>query len=236
MPEKSSRPARRTDAAVRAIEDLILEEGLTRGDPLPTEGELGERLGMSRSSVREAVKILASLDIVDVRHGHGSFVGELSLAPLVNGLMFRARLDRKDGLRSLREIVTVRRGLDLSLADDLAEVYRGTDNPHLRAHVERMRELEGTGESIAAPDSAFHRELIAPLDNRLVQQLVQAFWEVHTHALPVLGIGTARGVRRTIEAHEAMIDALEDGDAARFQQAVREHYTPLEEALDAAVG
>lgn len=99
--------------AVGSIQDLILVEGLGPGDPMPTENELCEQLAISRSSVREAMRTLASLDIVEVRHGHGTFVGQLSLAPLVDGLLFRARLDDGNDLRALREVVELRIALDL---------------------------------------------------------------------------------------------------------------------------
>src|SRR5690625_7067445 len=91
-------------SATEAIKDLILAEGLRPGDPMPTESALCERLGISRSSVREAIRTLSSLDIVEVRHGHGTFVGGLSLAPLVNGLDFRARAESHDELRTLRQV------------------------------------------------------------------------------------------------------------------------------------
>src|SRR5690625_4162533 len=76
------RSKRAGGSAVAWIQDLILAEGLAPGDPMPTEGALCEQLGISRSSVREAMRTLASLDIVEVRHGHGTFVGQLSLSPL----------------------------------------------------------------------------------------------------------------------------------------------------------
>src|SRR5699024_7557803 len=112
-------------SATEAIKELILAEGLRPGDPMPTESSLCERLGISRSSVREAIRTLSSLDIVEVRHGHGTFVGGLSLAPLVHGLNFRARSDAHEDLRTLREVLEVRIALDLSVAEKLVEQYRG---------------------------------------------------------------------------------------------------------------
>ena len=63
--------ARRHEVTER-IKHYILENKLQPGDPLPTEAELCDALGASRTSIREAVKTLNALDIVNVRHGHGT--------------------------------------------------------------------------------------------------------------------------------------------------------------------
>lgn len=225
------RVGRRGGETVRAIQDLILEEGLRPGDPLPTESALCERLGVSRSSVREAVRTLSSLDIIEVRHGHGTFVGGLSLAPLVDGLLFRARLGSADDTRVLREVVQVRIALDLAVADQLVEAYRGTRNPELTALVDEMQSLAARGTSFADADIAFHDALLRPVDNELVRQLVSAFWEIHTAALPLLGIAPDADILDTIQAHRGMVEALESGDAAGYRRAVAAHYAPLQRVL-----
>ena len=219
---------------VERIQELILAEGLRPGDPLPTESALCERLGVSRSSVREAMRTLASLDIVEVRHGHGTFVGQLSLAPLVDGLLFRARLDDGNDLRALREVVELRIAIDLSVADQLVEIYRGTSNPELEGLVEQMRELAADGRSFPEADAAFHTALFAQLGNGLLRQLAQAFWEIHTVAVPLLQLPPSKDILDTVDAHQAMLSALEAGDADAYRAAVVEHYRPLGRVLDHA--
>lgn len=221
-------------SVVAQIQDLILAEGLTPGDPMPTEGALCEQLGISRSSVREAMRTLVSLDIVEVRHGHGTFVGQLSLSPLVDGLLFRARLNDGNDLRALREVVEVRIALDLSVTEQLVEHYRGTTNPELTGLVDEMQQLASRGEAFASVDAAFHSTLLAPLPNGLLRQLAQAFWEIQTVAVPLLGIAPAERIIDTVNAHQAMLAALEAGDAPAYREAVIEHYRPLEAMLDAS--
>ena len=222
------------NGTVERIQDLILAEGMVPGDPMPTETALCERLEISRSSVREAMRTLASLDIVEVRHGHGTFVGQLSLAPLVDGLLFRARLDDGNDLRALREVVELRIALDLSVADQLVEIYRGSVNPELESHVAEMRELAGRRQPFPEADAAFHNALFSRLPNSLLRQLAQAFWEIHTTAVPMLNIAQADDILVTVDAHQAMLTALEAGDADAYREAVIEHYRPLGRTLDAA--
>lgn len=228
------RSKRAVGSVVAQIQDLILADGLVPGDPMPTEGTLCEQLGISRSSVREAMRTLASLDIVEVRHGHGTFVGQLSLSPLVDGLLFRARLNDGNDLRALREVVEVRIALDLSVAEQLVEHYRDTTNPELTGLVDEMRRLASQGEAFATVDAAFHNALLAPLPNGLLRQLAQAFWEIHTVAVPLLGIAPAERIIDTVNAHQAMLNALQTGDVEAYRQAVLAHYRPLEGVLDAA--
>nr|WP_306238976.1 GntR family transcriptional regulator [Ornithinimicrobium cryptoxanthini] len=217
------------------IKGFIRDEGLTPGDPLPTEAELGDALGVSRSSVREAIRTLESLDIVKVRHGYGTYVGGLSLAPLVSGLIFRGSLNQDGSFRTLREVLQVRIALDLGVADELSQVYRGTTNDELRELVDEMRRRSHAGEFFTDQDGEFHRRLLSPLDNTIVRQLVGAFWEVHTCVVPMLAIPTSAAIDDTVEAHEHMLSALEEGDSLAYQEAVIQHYAPLQRSIELAV-
>jgi DNA-binding FadR family transcriptional regulator len=224
--------ARRATTADR-IKDFILTEGLQPGDPLPTETELCELLEVSRSSVREAVRTLATLGIVEVRHGWGSYVGPMSLDALVETLVFRGVLSPGDDLKALREVLEVRRALDLATADDVTTALRGGTHPRLHALVDDMVRLAREGSTFQEQDRAFHTEMLAEIDNSLVGQLVTAFWDVHFAVLPKLGVTLPDDLTDTAEAHRAMLVAAEAGDADAYRRAVVEHYAPLERSLDA---
>lgn len=221
-------------STVEAIKGFILDKGLGPGEPMPTEAELCASLGVSRSSVREAMRTLASLDIVEVRHGHGTFVGQLSLSPLVSGLVFRSQLNPGGGFASLRDVVDFRIALDLGIAEELVELHRGKEHPELEQLVEGMRERTARGETFAEEDGAFHAGLLVGLDNTLVRQLVAALWEVHTEVVPRLGIAQSEDIQHTVEAHAHMLQALEAGDLEGYREAVVEHYRPLSKVIDAA--
>lgn len=219
-------------SAVEAIKAYILERGLAPGDPLPTEAELCSSLGVSRSSVREAIRTLVSLDIVDVRHGHGTTVGGLSLAPFVNGLVFRSLLNPGGGLTTLREVVELRQGIDLLAAEPLVENYRGQDTAELQALVDQMRAESADGSPFLETDRAFHELLLRQAGNDLVRQLVGALWEVHTVVVPQLGIPEPDDIRTTVDAHGAMLAAVVAGDVAAYRAAVLTHYAPLRRVLE----
>lgn len=225
-------PVRRT--LVEQIQDLILDLGLHPGDPMPTEASLCEQLGASRSSVREAIRTLASLDIVEVRHGHGTTVGQLSLAPLVSGLIFRSVLNADRSFQTLRDVVSLRIALDLGVADEVCRHYRGAVPPALRDYVDQMRDRTAAGLPFPEADGAFHSLLLSSVDNVLVRELAASFWEVHTKVVPLLGFPPNTEIEHTVEAHGAILDALDAGDVAAYRTAVLDHYGPLTRAIEAA--
>ena len=244
-PRAFARPATVRPSAglstTEAIKDYILTRGLKPGDPLPTEAELCASLGVSRSSVREAIRTLVSLDIVDVRHGHGTTVGGLSLAPFINGLVFRSLLNPEGGFRTLLEVVELRQGLDMAVADALVQGFRDDPAPEIDPLVATMREQSERGESFMAADRAFHAALLERTGNDLIRQVVAALWEVHTIVVPQLGIPQPDDIRATVDSHGAMLEALRAGDADGYRAAVVAHYSPLHRVihraqLDAPVG
>lgn len=213
------------------IKQLILARGLHPGDLLPTEADLCDSLGVSRSSVREAIRSLATLDIVDVRHGHGTYVGDMSMDPMVQTLVFRSVLSPKGAFSALQDVVEVRLALDLSMADKVVEAMAGQDSPELDALVTEMEAAAARGETFLEADRAFHTTLLHALDNRLVGQLVGAFWDVHTAVAPQLGIIMPADITDTAKAHGDMLRAAYGGDASAYRQAVYDHYAPLQRAI-----
>lgn len=224
--------ASRSAETAAQIKEYILINRLHPADPLPTESELGELLSVSRSSVREAVRTLSTLGIVDVRHGHGTFVGEMSLAGLVETLVFKGVLEPGDDLRALREIIEIRQALDLAMADRVTQALAGTHDPRLWELVGSMAEAGSKGETFAQQDRDFHTTLLSATNNSIIGPLVGAFWDVHTAVMPKLGVSLPDDLEATANAHGEMLRAAEAGDAAGYREAVHRHYAPLVRALD----
>lgn len=213
------------------IKQLILARELRPGDPLPTESELCETLDVSRSSLREAIRTLSTLDIVDVRHGHGTFVGGMSLAPMVEALAFRGVLSPGGSVKALQEVVEVRLALDLAMAELVVEAADQARAPELQELVDEMVFKASRGESFLEADRAFHTALFDATSNRLAGQLVGAFWDVHAAVIPQLGLAVPADIDRTARAHGDMLRAALHGDVPAYRQAVIEHYEPLQRAL-----
>jgi len=235
MPVQAKRGSRmRRSTTADQIKQLILTRGLKPGDALPTEAELCETLDVSRSSVREAIRTLSSLDIVDVRHGHGTYVGQMSLDPMVEALVFRGVLSPDESVDALREVVEIRLALDLAMAERVVAGAQDADHEELEALVAEMVEKAGRGETFLEADRSFHTKLFSVTGNRLAEQLVGAFWDVHTAVIPQLGIVQPADIELTARAHGDMLDAARRGDVDAYRKAVTAHYDPLQRTLASA--
>ncbi|QWT25287.1 GntR family transcriptional regulator [Subtercola sp. PAMC28395] len=222
---------RKRNSVTDQIKNFILQNSLRPGDLMPTESEICATLNVSRSSVREAIRTLAALDIVEVRHGYGTYVGNLSLAPLVEGLVFRGVLSPEDNFAALREVVEVRQALDLAMAEPIVSALAGREDTQLRQLVAVMVQKSDANLPFPEEDLGFHTRLLSYLDNALVGQLVAAFWEVNTVVYPLLGLAPAADMDETARSHGAMLDAAVAGDVDAYKLAVIDHYVPLRRAL-----
>ena len=220
-------PVTQAETTMTAIKNYILRSGLQMGDALPTESQLCTDLGVSRSSVREAVRTLVALDIVEVRHGHGMFVGQVSMRPMVESLVFKGLLNPGDDHRGLRNIVEVRITLDNALAEPVTHAWNNRQDPELDAIVDKIEYLASQGELFTDQDRRFHTRLLEPLDNRLYLHLTEAFWAIHTLTVPLLGAPKLEDLTSTAKAHRAMLHAARTGNIPAYHQAITQHYAPL---------
>lgn len=221
----------RCDLTMDAIKAYIIKNRLKPGDLLPTETTLCKELNASRSSVREANRKLEALHIVDVVHGKGTFVGNLSLDPLVETLGFRAIMMGDQDLSDLRDVINVRRILDLGMAEDVVKNLQNTEQPHLIELTEEMSASAKKGSTFLAEDISFHTELLKSANNTILTQLARSLWLVHMAVLPQLGLQVSAALNTTADAHYDMVNAAIKGDVKAYRQAVVAHYEPIEEIL-----
>ena len=220
-------PMTQSSTAISEIKNYILTKNLHPGDALPTESQLCADLGVSRSSVREAVRTLVALDIVEVRHGHGMFVGQVSMRPMVESLIFKGLLNPGDDHRGLRDIVEVRLTLDNALAEPVTHTWHNHQDPELDTLVDKIEHLASQGKLYTDQDRRFHTRLLEPLDNHLYLHLTEAFWAIHTLTVPLLDAPKLEDLTSTAKAHRAMLQAAHAGDTPAYRKAITDHYAPL---------
>ncbi|MFE9643908.1 FadR/GntR family transcriptional regulator [Streptomyces sp. NPDC006365] len=214
----------------REVMQLILDRRLRAGAPLPTEAELMGALGVSRNSVREALKALQALDIVEIRHGYGTYVGQASLTPLVDGLTFRTLAQQGDdgGALALGDILQVREVLEEALIRRVVGVLSDAELDRLEGVVTRMEEAGRAGLSFPELDREFHELMYASLGNALVPQLLGAFWTVYRRVAGVQGWTDDPTPDVTVRRHRDIVVALRARDAEGAQRAMAVHFRGIE--------
>lgn len=230
---------RRLDAKARLraltsdITALILNRDLLPGDPLPTEQELMAELGVGRNSLREAVKVLQALGIIDTRHGFGMFVAENNLSALHDSLAFRGQMSLRHRGHEAGELVEVRQALETGLIGQAIRVVSEEHLQALEATVIRMEQSAQEGDMFADADRDFHRILFEPLNNTLLSNLLGVFWEVYHSIHDVIGEEQPDNptLVETAAAHRAILEAVraKDIDAARLLLA--DHFQGIRQLL-----
>ncbi|MYW14412.1 FCD domain-containing protein [Streptomyces sp. SID2955] len=205
------------------IKKLIVDQRLPSGAPLPTEPELMRLLGASRNSVRESLKALQAMGIVEIRHGFGTYVGSMSFAPMIEGLAFRTVAGHCRGEDSLLQLLELREAMETGLVSRLAGRLPEADLVELEALVRRMEREAAEGAGLAETDRAFHATLYRGLDNVLLGEVLEAFWEAF-HRVQRDLVDAPQDPRVTCRQHREILDAVRSGDSLRAERAIREHF------------
>ncbi|MFI5844618.1 FadR/GntR family transcriptional regulator [Catenuloplanes sp. NPDC051500] len=214
-----------TDAAIARIKDMILSGELRPGDRLPKESDLAERLGLSRSSLREAVKALTLIKVLDVRQGDGTYVTSLSPALLLDALAFVVDFQPD---ASVLQFFEVRRILEPAATALAATRMSGLDE--LRALVDDLDRLDDL-DAVVANDLEFHRRIAAGAGNDVLYSLVDALSGPTARARAWRGRTQADALDRTRRQHRAILDAIAAGDPELARSWATVHIAEIEEWL-----
>jgi GntR family transcriptional regulator, transcriptional repressor for pyruvate dehydrogenase complex len=198
-----------TDEAIATLRGMIQSGELPPGSRLPPEHQLATQMGLSRSGVREAVKVLEAARVLDVRRGDGTYVTSLAPALLLEGVGVAVELLQGD---TLLEVMEVRRLLEPA-ATGLA-CLRATDAQlgDIEALLQRMRDSAGDPEELMLADTAFHRAVIASTGNETLISLLDGLSSRTVRARTWRGVVEGNVTQATIDEHQAIYLALKDRD------------------------
>jgi GntR family transcriptional regulator, transcriptional repressor for pyruvate dehydrogenase complex len=224
-----------SDEIVGQILEGIRSGAFGPGTVLPPERSLAERFGVSRGSVREAIRSLEYAGVLDVRTGSGTFVAEAG-ATKAAALRARAALV---GEHSPLDLVVARRAIEPVCAGLAAANRSAADLGNLRRLVDEQTELLRRGQETAEVDLRFHvavatachNPVLAMLYDRIAEIMRQDIWldlRRRSRALP----GTPQ---LYLGQHRATLEAIERGDSDAASRAVNAHIHTVEERLEAEV-
>lgn len=218
--QRSPANGRLSHAVRRAIEDYIVDHRLRAGDPLPPEGQLALTLGVSRTSVHEAVKAMESLGIIEARTGAGLFIQPFSFGPILENLRYSLLADR----HGIVELMDVRGKLEAGFIEQVAASVDPKRLRVLRSSVDRMGERAAGGEALADEDRFSHRTLYLEIDNQVLGKLIDVFWEVHRRRRAEIPAASDSDRVRSWEEHRQIVEALERRDGPTAHAAMVAHF------------
>ncbi|MBB2748805.1 UNVERIFIED_ORG: GntR family transcriptional repressor for pyruvate dehydrogenase complex [Microbispora rosea subsp. rosea] len=224
---------RRPDARPRAfeevlarIEERIAADGLTVGDRLPGERQLAEQLGVGRSSVREALRVLETLGVVASQAGRGPDAGAVLTSRPGNALTDLLRLHLGLATLSMREVIDTRLMIEQWAAARAAAASRAAASAHTATArmAEAIAAMDAAGDpaEFVEHDIAFHLALAEAAGNRLIVAVMRALRDaLRRYAVDaVVRLGDTGGLQ---DDHRRIHRAIEDGDAGAAAAAVAEH-------------
>jgi GntR family transcriptional regulator, transcriptional repressor for pyruvate dehydrogenase complex len=216
------------------IQHYIQEEGLEPGDFLGREEDLAASFGVSRPTLREALKLLASGNLIRASKGPGGgiFVAHTADEGMGRSLSDSIGMMLETGSVTLEELLDARLLLEVPLAGRAA--YQA-DEDNLIALREAVRGAAAAIEAdaperLAAMDAEFHKSVAEAAGNRMLQALTGWIFEVVQPSLNLV-IEGAVVQSAIVEQHEALLAAVEKGDAAHAERAMKDHLLYLRDVL-----
>jgi len=204
----------------------LLERGTLRpGDQLPAERQLAEQFAVSRASVREALRSLELLGVVETRAGGGTFVRQArpeDLARPLSALMARGH--------TLADVIEVRGLIEPAIAARAAERITDEELGELRSTLALQQAKVAAGASYAEEDSRFHELIGHAARNELLTTMLGVIWEV---------LRTSRGqwlqtyarAHASVDAHQRILQALEARDPEAARAVAAEHIRAVGEGI-----
>jgi GntR family transcriptional repressor for pyruvate dehydrogenase complex len=217
-----------TDEAIEKIKAMIVSGELAPGDRLPPEKDLSERLGLSRNSLREAVKALEVIRVLDVRRGDGTYVTSLEPHLLLEAITFVVDMHDDD---SLLELFAVRRMLESQATGLAAGKATADDAARLIAEVETIDPETVSIDDLVAHDVRFHREIAGLTGNGYLTSLIDSLSSQTIRARVWRGLTQEGSVDRTLFEHRAIAEAIAQHDSALATSLATAHVAGVERWL-----
>ena len=209
------------------ITNAIINGELNPGDKIPTEAELAESMGVGRNSIREAIKILVYLGVLEIRRAEGTFVCEGFSESMIDPMIYGIILDKEDTYENLMEL---RELIEVGVMQLAMQKIQEEDLHVLKEKLNRMeKEIEKGPENVEnafLADNEFHNTISDMGKNPLVNKINQVV-RVLTYAMRMKTvetmIKTGRG-RELFEAHQKIYEMMANKVTDNLNTAVRKTY------------
>jgi GntR family transcriptional repressor for pyruvate dehydrogenase complex len=211
---------------VQQIRNLIQKGKLKQGDQLPTERELVDTFKVSRASVREAIRYLESMKLVESRQGNGTYVIASSEEALVQPLAASLFLEKDN----LMDIFSIRKIIEPQIAQLAAENATASEINELEDILQEQVKDLSSGINITKTDSEFHNLLIQTAKNRVLERLLLAILDLLAQKREKF-LQVEERAQRSLMGHQEIFSAIKARNPVAARQAMRRHLEDVENIL-----
>ncbi|HKY25407.1 MAG TPA: FCD domain-containing protein [Gaiella sp.] len=225
------RATRTFEAAIEHLTEAIERAGLRAGDRLPTEGALALELGISKPTLRQALRVLELSGLVEVRRGKSGGVFVVTdLVPAV-AIFSAVKLEEDAAVDVLR----ARRVLERAVAHEAMRTATAADISELQRTVDLLERHLGERASVMRADAMFHRALVRACRNETIRAAMRGV----ARGLSPLRDAYSGGVaydRETLDVHRRQIHAMERRDPDELEDVLDDHFRMLETQFAKGIG
>lgn len=220
-------------STVDTLNQMVVEE-LEPGAQLPSEAALAHSLGVSRLTVREALKVLSGRGLVELQRGKRAVVREPDSSVLSVYLKAAMRRDP----RGMIELLEIRRALEGLAAALAARNGTRAGIAAIQGALDEMSDALERGEDASGADVAFHEALALASGNRMLSFILEGLADALLETFKLSAEGrTLRGgqIRETLDAHSEIFEKIKAGDALAATKSMSSHLKEAEEDLKSAI-
>jgi GntR family transcriptional repressor for pyruvate dehydrogenase complex len=204
-------------SVLKRIEEAVLNKELKAGDKLPSEGELARNFGIGKTSVREALRMLEALGIIETRRGEGSFIVDRPSADSINPLIYAMLLEQG----SNNQILELRQMVEPMYTIMAMEKANDEQLEDLERIVERLEESVRSGKKAVELDMAFHKKVLEMTDNPFIIRIGET-------VLQFFSFSISRSIQSNpdicAQDHRRILEAMKQKDVDTVRQSVLQSF------------
>ena len=212
-------------AVVASLVDDIVGGRLAAGDTLPTEAEIGDHFGVSRTVVRESVKLLQDKGLVLINRGVGTVVRSSQSWDMIDEIVLSALVHNDESMAVLDELVSVRAALEREMAMTAAGTRTPEQIEAIKTALRAMERVADDPAGFSVADAAFHDVVMTTSRNRLGRAIVTSIHDKARTTGRYHGTTSAVYTAMTLDEHRAVATAIEAGDQAAAGTTMYDHIT-----------
>lgn len=218
--KKINREATLSSKVEEQIREAIRQNVFVPGDKLPGEIQLAERFGVSRTAIREALRMLAGRGMVEIRKGSGIYVSEFDVENVVDPFFHLLQL--KCGDTSMIHLIHVRLFIEPELAKLAALNYDDNDVKNLKISLDNMFKCKDNMQKMIIHDIKFHRQIASATENPILPLIMEPIYELMYRFISNT-YQQSQASELALHYHSEIYQAIVDNDGEKAFENMKAH-------------